>query len=63
MLTLKQSPIAIIGILFACGLAEGEPSSLRLTIALCAVFLTVLYVLVCNRLNHKRHERETEMFR
>ena len=48
MLTLKQSPAAIILMLSACSLAEGEPEPGKLIIALLIVFITVIYVLVCN---------------
>lgn len=58
MLTLKQTPIALIGILLACGLTEGEPGAGKSIIALIIVALTVLYVLVCNCKNHLRDERK-----
>lgn len=54
MLTLKQSPIALIGIFLTCGLADGEPEVGKLIIALCMLVLTVLYVLVCTYANQKR---------
>lgn len=54
MLTLKQSPIALIGIFLTCGLADGEPEAGKLIIALCMLVLTVLYVLVCTYANQKR---------
>lgn len=62
MLTLKQSPIAIILMLLACSLAEGEPERGKLIIALLIVFLTIVYVLVCNYLNVKKHG-ESSMYR
>ncbi len=63
MLTLKQSPAAIILMLLACSLAEGEPKRDKLIIALLIVFITVIYVLVCNYLNTKRHGGESSMYR
>ena len=63
MLTLKQSPAAIILMLSACSLAEGEPEPGKLIIALLIVFITVVYVLVCNYLNVKRHGGESSMSR
>ena len=60
MLTLKQSPAAIILMLSACSLAEGEPEPGKLIIAL---LITVIYVLVCNYLNVKRHGGESSMYR
>ena len=63
MLTLKQSPVAIILMLLACSLAEGEPKRDKLIIALLIVFITVIYVLVCNYLNVKRHGGESSMYR
>ena len=48
MLTLKQSPAAIFLMLLACSLAEGEPEPGKLIIALLIVFITFVYVLVCN---------------
>ena len=63
MLTLKQSPAAIILMLSACSLAEGEPEPGILIIALLIVFITVVYVLVCNYLNVKRHGGESSMYR
>ena len=63
MLTLKQSPAAIILMLSACSLAEGEPEPGKLIIALLIVFITVIYVLVCNYLNVKRHGGESSMYR
>ena len=59
MLTLKQSPIAIILMLLACSLAEGEPKPGKLIIAP----LTIIYVLVCNYINVKRHGGESSMYR
>jgi len=58
MLTLKQSPVAIIAMFIACALAEGEPERGKLIVALCIVALTIFYVLVCNELNHRRNERQ-----
>lgn len=63
MLTLKQSPVAIILMLLACSLAEGEPERGKLIIALLIVFTTVIYVLVCNYLNVKHHGGESSMHR
>ena len=63
MLTLKQSPAAIFLMLLACSLAEGEPEPGKLIIALLIVFITVIYVLVCNYLNEKRHGGESSMYR
>ena len=63
MLTLKQSPVAIILMLLACSLAEGDPEAGKLIIALLIVFITVVYVLVCNYLNTKRHGDESSMYR
>ena len=63
MLTLKQSPIAIILMLLACSLAEGAPKPGKLIIALLIVFLTIIYVLVCNYINVKRHGGESSMYR
>ena len=61
MLTLKQSPIAIILMLLACSLADGDPKPGKLIIALLIVFLTIIYVLVCNYINVKRHGGESSM--
>ena len=58
-----QSPAAIILMLSACSLAEGEPEPGKLIIALLIVFITVIYVLVCNYLNVKRHGGESSMYR
>lgn len=58
MLTLKQSPIALIGLFLTCGLADGEPEAGKLIIALCVLALTLLYVLACTYSNQKKHERE-----
>lgn len=55
MLTLKQSLAAIILMILACSLAEGEPDPAKLIIALLVVFITIVYVLVCNYQNVKRH--------
>jgi len=63
MLTLKQSPAAIFLMLLACSLAEDEPEPGKLIIALLIVFITVVYVLVCNYLNVKRHGGESSMYR
>ena len=63
MLTLKQSPAAIFLMLLACSLAEGEPEPCKLIIALLIVFITFVYVLVCNYLNVKRHGGESSMYR
>lgn len=63
MLTLKQSPAAIFLMLLACSLAEGEPGPGKLIIALLIVFITFVYVLVCNYLNVKRHGGESSMYR
>ena len=62
MLTLKQTPIALILMLLACFLAEGEPERGKSIIALLIVSLTVLYVLVCNYRNVKQHG-ESSMYR
>ena len=61
MLTLKQSPIAIIGILLTCGLADGEPEAGKLIIALCVLVLTMLYVFACNYANQRRYERDKQV--
>lgn len=58
MLTLRQSPIALILMLLACGLAEGEPGRGKSIIALLFVALTIVYVLVCNCQNHLNDERK-----
>lgn len=58
MLTFKQSPIAIIGILLTCSLADGDPQPGKLVIALCVLVLTVSYVLVCMYVNQRKYERE-----
>lgn len=64
MLTLKQSPFALIGIFLACSLSEGEPDRGKLIIALIAAIFTVLYVLVCNEPNRRRNEkRKTGVYR
>lgn len=63
MLTLKQTPAAIILSLLACGLADGEPKPYQLIIALLVVFITVVYVLVCTYLNMKRNGGESSMYR
>lgn len=63
MLTLKQSPVAIILMILACSLAEGEPEPAKLIIALLIVFITIAYVLVCNYQNMKRHGGESSMYR
>ena len=42
---------------------EGEPEPGKLIIALLIVFITVIYVLVCNYLNLKRHGGESSMYR
>lgn len=64
MLTPKQTPLALIGMFFACSLAEGDPEKGKLIIALCTVIATVLYVLVCNYYNQQHHERkESELHR
>lgn len=63
MLTLKQSPAAIFLMLLAYSLAEGEPEPGKLIIALLIVFITFVYVLVCNYLNVKRHGGESSMYR
>lgn len=54
MLTLKQSPIALIGIFLTCGLADGEPEVGKLIIALCTLVLTMLYVLACTYVNQRK---------
>ena len=56
MLTLKQSPVAIIGMLLSCALAEGEPEPGKLIIALCVLVLTVSYVLACTYVNQRKYE-------
>ena len=61
MLTLKQSPIAVIGIFFTCSLADGEPDTGKLIIALIVLVLTILYVLTCTYINQKKYEREKQM--
>ena len=61
MLTLKQSPIALIGIFFTCSLADGEPDTGKLIIALILLVLTILYVLTCTYINQKKYEREKQM--
>lgn len=58
MLTLRQSPIALIGMFLACSLAEGEPGRWKSIIALIIVALTIVYVLVCNCQNHLKDERK-----
>ncbi|MBL3917034.1 hypothetical protein FH729_03035 [Bacteroides thetaiotaomicron] len=63
MLTLKQSPIAIILMFLACSLADGDSKLGKLIIALLIVFLTIIYVLVCNYINVKRHGGESSMYR
>ena len=63
MLTLKQSPVAIILMFLACSLAEGEPERGKLIIALLIVLLAIIYVLVCNYLNYERHGGESSMYR
>ena len=63
MLTLKQSPIAIILMLLACSLADGDPKPGKLIIELLIVFLTFIYVLVCNYINVIRHGGESSMYR
>lgn len=60
MLTLKQSPIALIGIFFTCSLADGEPDTGKLIIALIVLVLTILYVLT-TYINQKKYEREKQM--
>ena len=54
---------AIFLMLLACSLAEGEPEPGKLIIALLIVFITFVYVLVCNYLNVKRHGGESSMYR
>lgn len=56
MLTLKQSPIAVIGMLLTCSLADGEPEPGKLIIALCVLVLTVSYVLACTYVNQRKYE-------
>lgn len=64
MLTPKQTPLALIGMFFACSLADGEPEKGKLIVALLTVIATVLYVLVCNHVNERRNEkRRSEMRR
>lgn len=64
MLTLKQTPVALFGILFACGLTEGDPNRGKLITALCIVIATILYVLICNKSNSiKNEKRKTGMYR
>lgn len=56
MLTLKQTPVAVIGMLLTCSLAEGEPEPGKLIIALCVLVLTVSYVLACTYVNQRKYE-------
>lgn len=63
MLTLKQSPFAIIGILLACSLTEGDPESGKLLIALLVLIATILYVLVCNFINQRKDGEQIEVHR
>jgi hypothetical protein len=56
MLTLKQTPVAVIGMLLTCSLADGEPEPGKLIIALCVLVLTVLYVLACTYVNQRKYE-------
>lgn len=58
MLTLRQSPIAVIGILLTMSLADGEPDKGKMIIALCVLVLTILYVLVCTYINQRRYKNE-----
>lgn len=58
MLTLRQSPIAIIGMFLTCSLADGEPEIGELIIALIMLVLTILYVLACTYANQKKYEGE-----
>lgn len=58
MLTLKQSPIAIIGIFLTCGLADGEPEAGKLIVSLCVLIVTILYVLACTYVNQNRYEQK-----
>ena len=58
MLTLKQSPLAIIGIFLVCSLADGAPGAGKLTIAMGMLVLTILYVLVCAYVNQRRCRNE-----
>ncbi len=55
MLTLKQSPVAIIGVFLTCGLADGEPQTGKLIVALCVLIVTILYVLACTYTNQNSH--------
>lgn len=56
MLTLRQSPIAIIGMFLTCSLADGEPEVGKIIIALITLVLTILYVLACTYANQKKYE-------
>ena len=61
MLTLKQSPVAIIGMLLTCSLADGEPEPGKLIIALCVLVVTILYVLACAYVNQRKYESRNQM--
>lgn len=61
MLTLKQTPLAIIGIFLTCSLADGEPQRGQLIASLCVLIATILYVLACTYVNQKKYERKGEV--
>lgn len=61
MLTLRQSPIALIGLFLTCGLADGEPEARKLITALFVLVLTILYVLACTYANQKKYERKKQV--
>ena len=58
MLTLRQSPIALIGIFLTIGLADGEPDRAKLINALIMLVLTITYVLACIYANQRKYEHE-----
>ncbi|EOA55609.1 hypothetical protein HMPREF1214_03732 [Bacteroides sp. HPS0048] len=55
MLTLKQTPPALIGMFLTIGLADGDPEPGKLTVALLILVMTILYVLVCNEVNRRKN--------
>lgn len=61
MLTLKQTPVAVIGMILTCSLADGEPEPGKLIIALCVLVLTVLYVLTYTYVNQRKYESRKQM--
>ncbi len=63
MLTLKQTPIALIGIFLACGLADGEPTQRQLLSGFAIAVFTVSYVIVMNYLNTVNHGRKRQKLR